>query len=194
MQNWDLLLEQAETTLNLLRPSRLNPNLSAYAQLNGTFDYNRKSMPPQGTITLVHKKPQNRVTWEPNGQEGWYVWPNRLHYRCLTSYIPNKASERVSNKTELFPVQKKSPSLFTADTVTIAAADLTEALQNPTPSRPIPQLIEKQMTSLKQLAAIFNTVAPQSPSPTPAQIPMVETPEPPHQRGRTQKPATTVPL
>ena len=35
MQNWDRLLELAEITINLLRPSRFNPILSAYAQLNG---------------------------------------------------------------------------------------------------------------------------------------------------------------
>ena len=35
MQNWDQLLKQAEITLNLLHPSRLNPILSAYLQLNG---------------------------------------------------------------------------------------------------------------------------------------------------------------
>ena len=39
MQNWYRLVEQAEITLNLLQPSRLNPKLSAYAQLNGTFEY-----------------------------------------------------------------------------------------------------------------------------------------------------------
>ena len=33
LSNWCRLLPQAELTLNLLRPSRLNPKLSAYAQL-----------------------------------------------------------------------------------------------------------------------------------------------------------------
>ena len=47
MKNWYCLVEQAEITLNLLRPSRLNPKLSAYAQLNGKFDYNRTPMHPQ---------------------------------------------------------------------------------------------------------------------------------------------------
>ena len=45
MQNWYRLLEQAEITINLLRPSRLNPKLSAYVQLNGTFYYNITPMP-----------------------------------------------------------------------------------------------------------------------------------------------------
>ncbi|KAG7366875.1 hypothetical protein IV203_029545 [Nitzschia inconspicua] len=45
---WDQLLPQAELTLNLLRGSRLNPKLSAWAQLHGTDDYNRTPLaPPQ---------------------------------------------------------------------------------------------------------------------------------------------------
>ena len=62
MQNWDRLLEQAEITLNLLRPSGLNPILSAYAQLNGEFYFNHTPMAPLVTRTLVHEKPHNRGT------------------------------------------------------------------------------------------------------------------------------------
>ena len=40
IHQWDRLLPQAEITLNLLRPSRLNPNLSAYAILNGNYNFN----------------------------------------------------------------------------------------------------------------------------------------------------------
>ena len=37
---WYRLLQQAPLTLNLLQPSRINPQLSANAQLNGAFDFN----------------------------------------------------------------------------------------------------------------------------------------------------------
>ena len=37
--NWDLLLQHTEDTLNMLRPSKLNPLLSAYTTLRGHFDY-----------------------------------------------------------------------------------------------------------------------------------------------------------
>ena len=37
---WDKLVPQAEITLNLLQPSCINPNLSAYAQVHGNFDFN----------------------------------------------------------------------------------------------------------------------------------------------------------
>jgi hypothetical protein len=62
---WDHLLPQAELTLNLLRGSRLNPKLSAWAQVHGTYDYNRVPLAPPGCRVLVHEKPQNRTTWSP---------------------------------------------------------------------------------------------------------------------------------
>ena len=46
---WDRLIPHATLTLNLLRPSRLNPRLSAEAQLNGAFDFNRTPLAPPGT-------------------------------------------------------------------------------------------------------------------------------------------------
>ena len=48
MQNWDRLLEQADIKINLLHPSRLNPRLPAYAQLNREFYFNRTPMAPPG--------------------------------------------------------------------------------------------------------------------------------------------------
>jgi hypothetical protein len=49
---WDQLLPQAEITLNLLRGSRINPKLSASAQVQGTFDSNRTPLGPPVTILV----------------------------------------------------------------------------------------------------------------------------------------------
>jgi hypothetical protein len=43
---WDKLLPQCHITLNLLRCSRLNPQLSAQAHVNGAFDYDFTPSPP----------------------------------------------------------------------------------------------------------------------------------------------------
>jgi hypothetical protein len=54
----DRLIEQGLDSLNLLHASQINPRVSAYSQLNGTFDYNATSMaPPAGTRVLLHEKP-----------------------------------------------------------------------------------------------------------------------------------------
>jgi hypothetical protein len=54
---WDTLLPQATITLNLLIKSRINPRVSAYAQLNGNFDFNRTTLAPPGTRVIAHEKP-----------------------------------------------------------------------------------------------------------------------------------------
>ena len=80
MKKWYHLLDQAEITINLLRSSRLNPSLSAYAQLKTEFYFNRTPMASPVIITLVHDKPHNRGTCSPHGHEGWCVSPEMLHY------------------------------------------------------------------------------------------------------------------
>ena len=52
---WDQLISQAELTLNLLRASRINPKLSAWAQVHGIFDDNRCPLAPPGCCVLVHE-------------------------------------------------------------------------------------------------------------------------------------------
>ena len=81
LQLWDLLLPQALITLNLLRNSNTNPKLSAYAQLNGPFDYNKTPLGPLGTKVLAHEMPNIRGTWDPHGVEAWYIGPAMDHYR-----------------------------------------------------------------------------------------------------------------
>jgi hypothetical protein len=54
---WDRLLPQATITLNLLRQSRINPMVSAHAQLYGHYDFNQAPMAPPGTRVISHEKP-----------------------------------------------------------------------------------------------------------------------------------------
>ena len=37
----DLLLDSVVLALNLLRPSRINPKISAYTHIHGVFDFNK---------------------------------------------------------------------------------------------------------------------------------------------------------
>jgi hypothetical protein len=59
---WDKLLPQATITLNLLKKSWINPRMSAYAQLNGHFDFNRTPIAPPGTRVIAHEKPDHRAS------------------------------------------------------------------------------------------------------------------------------------
>ncbi len=53
---WDQLLPQTEITLNLLRQSNAMPTVSAYAHLNGPFDYNKMPLAPMGCEVQVPEK------------------------------------------------------------------------------------------------------------------------------------------
>ena len=57
---WCRLLPHCLLTFNLLRPSIINPKLSAYAQLHGAFDFNRTLLAPPGTKIIIHDKPAIR--------------------------------------------------------------------------------------------------------------------------------------
>ena len=62
MHLWCRRLPLATTTLNLLRPSRLHPKISAEAALNGAFDYNKTPIAPPGTKVVAYKTPSVRQT------------------------------------------------------------------------------------------------------------------------------------
>ena len=53
---WDELLPQAKITTNLLCQFNATPTISAYAHMNGPFDYNKMPLAPMGCNVQVHKK------------------------------------------------------------------------------------------------------------------------------------------
>ena len=88
LREWDRLLQQAEVTLNLLRNSRINPELSSWAYLFGNHDFNKVPLAPPGTKVMLHSKPTNRKSWAFHGEPGFYIGPAPQHYRCVKCYIP----------------------------------------------------------------------------------------------------------
>ena len=54
---WDRLLPQTKIMLNLRRQSSATPTVSAYAHLNGLFDYNKMPLAPMGCAVQVHTNP-----------------------------------------------------------------------------------------------------------------------------------------
>jgi hypothetical protein len=60
MHLWDRLLPQAEITFNLLRTSRLHPQLSAAAHYHGLLDYNKTDFALSGCRIITHEKTGKR--------------------------------------------------------------------------------------------------------------------------------------
>jgi hypothetical protein len=77
--------------------------MSAYAQLNGNFDFNRTPLVPPGTRVVAHEKPDQRASWDPHGLDGYYLGPALDHYRCYQVHIPKKKGTRIVDTVESPP-------------------------------------------------------------------------------------------
>jgi hypothetical protein len=84
MHLWDRILYQAEIILfNLLRASRLHPQLSSAAHFHGHIGYNKTAFAPPGCRIIAHEKPSQGRAWAPHGQPGYSLGPEMHHYRCI---------------------------------------------------------------------------------------------------------------
>ena len=113
---WDRLLSQCVITLNLLRNSRVNPDLSAYAYLFRPYDFNKSPMALPRTRMKVHDKYGNRTSWGHHGTPGWYICPSLEHYRCMQCYIPATSIVRITDTLQYilkaFVFQKKPRIIY----------------------------------------------------------------------------------
>ena len=153
---WDKLLPQAELTLNLLRGSRLNPKLSAWAQVNGVFDYQRTPIGPPGTRVLVHDKPDQRSTWSPHGLEAWYIGPALEYYRCFRCWVWDTRKERVCDTLRWHPARVRLPASSSTDTIILCLKDIAAALRHPAPRSPLAPLTDAQNKALRDIVTILN--------------------------------------
>jgi hypothetical protein len=154
---WDLLLPQANLTLNLLRTARSNPNLSAHAYLFGNFDFLATPLAPPGTRVIAFKPSSIRSTWVPHGDEGWYVGPALEHYRCVNVYFPSTRTTRTVDTVRYFPHTIPFPKTTLEDHLRQASSDIVALLANP-PSKVTPELQSgsKIHNAILELSRIFN--------------------------------------
>ncbi len=98
---WDLLLPQAELTINLLRQATANPKISAWEYFNGPFDFNKTPLAPMGCRVLIHAKPSTRRSWDYRAKHGFYVGPALDHYRCY-ELVKSDTKQKVISDTVQF--------------------------------------------------------------------------------------------
>jgi len=127
---WDRLLPQCTITLNLLRRSRVNPKLSAYAYIEGPYDFNAWPMAPPGTKVVIHKKVNQRGSWDYRGKEGWYIGPSVEHYRCVRCYIPSTHSVIDVDTVQFLPEKIPFPMATLDFQLRQTAQDLVSLLKN----------------------------------------------------------------
>jgi Reverse transcriptase (RNA-dependent DNA polymerase) len=165
---WDRLLPQALLTLNLLRGSRTNPKLSAYAQLNGHFDFNRTPIAPPGIRVLVHEKPSNRGTWAPHALDGWYVGPALESYRCHRVWMWDTRATRICDTITWMPTRVTMPSPSTYTVIEEHLREIIQLLCKPMSNPHLQPLPESHLHAIETLASIF-PAKPTEPVDTPEQ-------------------------
>eukprot|EP00804_Cyclotella_cryptica_P022237 CCRYP_017934-RA/>CCRYP_017934-RA protein AED:0.24 eAED:0.19 QI:0/0/0/1/1/1/2/0/738 len=193
IQLWCQFIEQGQDTLNMLRVSRVNPKLSAYAILDGQFNFDKTPLAPVGTRAPILLDPSARKTWQNHALDAWYVGPAKNHYRNYRFFIPSTKGYRISGSAKFFPKHTKMPAIEPGDTVRLAAQDLITAIKTMT-TAPL-MLTPLHTTALRQLADIFatSTNVDQSTSTTQAApVPRVHhTTPPPRVSHKTTAPSTS---
>ncbi len=131
---WDKLTPQVQHSINLLRRSRIKPNVSMYKalELEGPYDWNSYPMARLGTKAIIFEDSDTRTSWAPHGLDAWMLGTSKDHYRCHLSYIPEMRGYRVSGSASLFPQHCMAPKY--------------------TPNSHVKELSEELQTNLEKLA------------------------------------------
>lgn len=155
---WDRLVPQALITINLMRGSRINPKHSAWSQLFGPYNFNKEPIAPPGIRVLVHVKPDNRATWAPHADEGWYIGPANEHYRCYRIYMTETNAERISDTISWFPSKIPVPTASSFEIITAALQDVQHELLHQQPPNSICNLTATQTNILKTFTDTFQQI------------------------------------
>ena len=171
---WDLLLPQAELTLNLLRPSP-QPTMSAWHHLFGPYNFDATPMGPAGCRVLIHSKASIRRSWENRCHEGFYIGPSLVHYRCYRVLNKHSGAVTISDAVKFRHHYLPTPELSAADKLLHAV----QAIHN-TIARASPADNHDQLAAIEALRAIIHsynttTVTP----PTEPQLSPLVAPPPP---------------
>ena len=133
---WDTFVKQENTTINLLRKSRINTKLSACAQYFGTFNYDANPLAPSGCKCIFHEKPNVRGTWSVRGLNAFYTAPEMQHYRCYGVHVTKILAKRVSDTVTFLPHDITMPPVVSRKSALAKIEDLIKILNNET--KPIP--------------------------------------------------------
>ena len=127
---WDLLLPQAELTLNLLRQEILDPSQSAWSYFHGSFNYDATPIGPLGCDIIAHRKTGTRNSWDFRGAAGWYVGVALQHYRCHTIVAKATRSVQISDTFEFRHHHLTQPEVTPMDRIFHDVNKLTCALKD----------------------------------------------------------------
>ena len=105
----------------------------------GEFDFAVTPLAPPGTKIVAHIKSGQKLTWELNGEVGWYVGPSMQHYRYIKCYFPRTKITRDYDTVTFFPTTIPFPEIKLQHFLRQAASDIIFIL-TPPPSTTTPSL------------------------------------------------------
>ncbi len=73
LQLWNQLTPQVEATLNMLRPLRIDPTMSAYEAIYGSYNWNQFPLAPPRCKAVIYEAPELRGLWVSHGTDAWCV-------------------------------------------------------------------------------------------------------------------------
>ena len=103
----------------------------------------------------IHEKTYKRLTYAPHSVNGCYLGPVVDQYICYTCYNIDTGGGNTPDKIALLPAFMKITNYSIRDMAIHAAADLTKALQIPSPESHF-QVGDAQLKSIRELAQIFD--------------------------------------
>ena len=97
LQLWCEILPQSEITLNLLRRAQCNNKLSAYAVLEGKFNFDKMPLAPPGTKALVFDNKKNVHCGHPTQRmRGTLILPCSII--CVSKFLLQQQRDLPSAK------------------------------------------------------------------------------------------------
>jgi hypothetical protein len=82
------------------------------------------------------------------------------HYICYQVHVTKTKGTRIVDTVEFFPSKMSMPHTSSKDLTSIAALELSNALQNPAPAAPFSHIGTVQLQALYQLSYILSAALP----------------------------------
>lgn len=128
MTHWDQT-EQIETVLNMMRPSRINPRLSAYEQLRGAFNWSKYILAPFGISICAYEAPAMRATFGQHCVKGFNLGYSGQHHRCMR-IVTLEGHTRVTDTLAYFPKGYSMPGASPTERLEAALKDVVHCAKS----------------------------------------------------------------
>ena len=117
MQLWWRILRQVEHQLNMIRKSRVAPNVSAFTHLYGQHNYDENFSTPLGTAVKMYVMPEKQRGFDSHTKSGFYLGTSWGYYCCHKVWIPQTKSVRISQAVFFKHKYLNQPSITNSDAI-----------------------------------------------------------------------------